>query len=67
MKRTIKQTCAAIVAAINAQNYGLAKQLAGQLELAADELPMVETTSEAPPRTLPFTPRRKAIYPTEVH
>lgn len=67
MKRTIKQTCAAIVAAINAHNYDLAKQLATQLEHTADDLAAAEPITERPPRTLPITTRRSGIYRTEVH
>lgn len=65
MKRTIKQTCAAIVAAINAHNYDLAKQLATQVEAYSDTLPD-EPLTERPPRTLPFVTHRRHHWHGEV-
>lgn len=65
MKRTIKQTCAAIVAAINAHNYDLAKALATQLDQNVNAL--AEPLTERPPRTLPFAAHRSAQRTGQVH
>lgn len=60
MKRSIRQHCAAIVAAINAHNYDLAKQLATQLEHTAEQLPPVAII-ERPPRPLPAAGHRQPV------